>query len=81
MPVRCFTCGEILANKYNYFLEQVRKQQLSKSAKSQGESDFDQTIYLSKTNVEKSAIGHTSDQLELYNPCCRRHFISHVELA
>ena len=23
IPIKCFTCGEVLANKYRYYLEQV----------------------------------------------------------
>ena len=25
IPVKCFTCGKVLANKYEYYLREVRK--------------------------------------------------------
>ena len=24
IPIKCFTCGEVLADKYRYYLEQVK---------------------------------------------------------
>lgn len=25
IPIKCFTCGKVLADKYRYYLEEVRK--------------------------------------------------------
>ena len=30
IPVKCVTCGKVIANKYRFFLEQVRKKKLDK---------------------------------------------------
>jgi len=74
IPVKCFTCGNVLANKYRYYLEEVRKKKLNK-----GQS-IDRVVYLTKDNMEKSAEGEVLDQLRLYNMCCRRHFLTHVDI-
>ena len=30
IPVKCFTCGKVLGDKYNYYLAEVRKLKLAK---------------------------------------------------
>ena len=30
IPVKCFICGNVLANKYRYYLTEVRKQNCKK---------------------------------------------------
>ncbi len=74
IPVKCFTCGNVLANKYRHYLEEVRKKKMNK-----GQS-IDRVVYLTKDNMEKSAEGEVLDQLRLYNMCCRRHFLTHVDI-
>ncbi len=33
IPVKCFTCGMVLADKYRYFCEEVRKKKIGKTNK------------------------------------------------
>ena len=42
IPVKCFTCGKVIANKYRYYLEEVRKRKLAK------DMDIDTVLYLTK---------------------------------
>ena len=30
IPVKCFTCGMVIANKYRFYVEEVRKKKLAK---------------------------------------------------
>ena len=30
IPVKCFTCGTVLANKYEYFIEKVKQDKIKK---------------------------------------------------
>jgi len=30
IPIKCFTCGMVIANKYRYYQEQVRKKKIVK---------------------------------------------------
>ena len=32
IPIKCFTCGTLLANKYAYYCEEVRKRKLARGA-------------------------------------------------
>lgn len=74
IPVRCVTCGNILANKYRYYQEKVRERKISKGEK------LDNVVYFSSTNTEKTAEGETLDELRLTNVCCRRHMLTHVDI-
>ena len=73
IPVKCFTCGNVLANKYRYYLGEVRKRKIQ-----EGKS-LDRVEYLKKDN-DKTIEGDVLDQLLLIDPCCRRHMLTHVDI-
>jgi DNA-directed RNA polymerase subunit N (RpoN/RPB10) len=74
IPVKCFTCGMVLANKYRYYLEEVRKLKLNKDI------DVDKVMYLTKEYKEKTPEGEVMDNLGLKKMCCRRHLLTHVDI-
>ena len=50
IPVKCFTCGNVLANKYRYYLEEVRKRKLADQ--SLDKVELDQVLYRTQDNNE-----------------------------
>jgi DNA-directed RNA polymerase subunit N (RpoN/RPB10) len=74
IPVKCFTCGMVIADKYRFYLEEVRKKKLEKGM------DIDRVIYLTKEFSEKTPEGEVLDELGLYKMCCRRHMLTHVDI-
>jgi DNA-directed RNA polymerase I, II, and III subunit RPABC5 len=74
IPVKCFTCGMVLADKYRYYLEEVRKLKLNKDI------DLDKVMYLTKEFKEKTPEGEVMDSLGLKKMCCRRHLLTHVDI-
>ena len=79
IPIKCFTCGNVIANKYRYYQEQVRKIKLAK--KSNGESiEVDKVLYLTKEFSDKTPEGEVLDELNLTKMCCRRHMLTHVDI-
>ena len=74
IPIRCFTCSMVLADKYRYYLAEVRKKKLANGLK------VDRVIYLTKDNMEKTAEGEVLDELRIFNMCCRRHMLTHVDI-
>jgi DNA-directed RNA polymerase subunit N (RpoN/RPB10) len=74
IPVKCFTCGTVLADKYRYYQSEVRRIKTSKGLSTE------KVIYLTKTNVEKTTEGEVLDTLGLTNVCCRRHMLTHVDI-
>jgi DNA-directed RNA polymerase I, II, and III subunit RPABC5 len=74
IPIKCFTCGGVLADKYRYFQMEVRRIKSSKGM------SVDKVVYLTKTNVEKTPEGEVLDNLGLHNVCCRRHMLTYVDI-
>jgi len=74
IPVKCVTCGEVLADKYRYYLEQVRAKKMNKNM------DVNKVVYLTEEFIEKTPEGETLDELGLKKMCCRRHMLTHVDI-
>jgi len=74
IPVKCFTCGMVLADKYRFYTEEVRKKNLAKSM------DVDKVLYLTKEFHDKTPEGEVLDELNMNKMCCRRHFLTHVDI-
>lgn len=74
IPVKCFTCGMLLADKYLYYCKEVKKIKL------QNEMPLDEDIYLDENNIKKTPEGEVLDKLNLTKMCCRRHMLTHVDI-
>lgn len=73
IPVKCFTCGNVLANKYTYYLKKVAEKKNEKGL--QNES----IQYLSE-DMEMTVEGEILNELNLKKQCCRRHMLCHVDI-
>jgi len=74
IPVKCFTCGKVLADKYLYYQKEVRKIKVSNSI------DNEKVIYLDENKLKKTPEGLVLDQLKITKICCRRHMLTHVDI-
>lgn len=74
IPIKCFTCGMVIADKYRYYLEEVRKRKLTKSI------NIDKVTYLTQEFRDKTPEGEVLDELNITRMCCRRHFLTHVDI-
>ena len=79
IPVKCFTCGMVLADKYRFYQAEVRKRKLAKKVGSDT-FDIDKVVYLTKEFHEKTPEGEVLDDLGMKKMCCRRHFLTHVDI-
>jgi DNA-directed RNA polymerase subunit N (RpoN/RPB10) len=77
IPVKCFTCGNVLADKYRFYLSEVRR---IKMRRGQTQEQIDKVVYLTNSNIEKTPEGQVLDELGLTNVCCRRHMLTHVDI-
>ena len=75
IPVKCFTCGTVLADKYSYYCQEVRRRK-----QIQPNLQVKKVEYLTKENAEKTIQGHLLDELHLNKMCCRRHMLTHVDI-
>ena len=74
IPIKCFSCGNVLADKYRYYQGEVRRIKIMKNM------DTDKVMYVTKDLVEKAVEGEVLDNLGLHNVCCRRHMLTHVDI-
>ena len=79
IPIKCFTCGMVLADKYRFYCQEVRKKKLAKLGNN-ALTDIDKVVYLTKEFNEKTPEGEVLDELNLKKMCCRRHFLTHVDI-
>lgn len=86
IPVKCFTCGKVIGDKYRYYLEIVRESKTSGSGGS-----VEKVVYLTPdslrcvdtNSVDEShatAQAHAMDRIGIVKMCCRRHFLTHVDI-
>jgi DNA-directed RNA polymerase I, II, and III subunit RPABC5 len=64
----------VIADKYRYYTQEVCKIKLQNNMK------FDKVIYLTKDFREKTPEGRVLDELNMKKMCCRRHFLTHVDI-
>ena len=74
IPVKCFTCGKVLGNKYRYYVQEVQKKKINKDI------NVDKVQYLTKDFIDKTPEGEVLDKLRLTKYCCRRHMLTHVDI-
>jgi DNA-directed RNA polymerase subunit N len=69
IPVTCFTCGKILADKWNYYVKEIEKY-----------DSEDSVLNVNIKTLQQTKEGKVLDSLGLKRYCCRRMMISHVDL-
>lgn len=74
IPVKCFSCGTVLGDKYRYYCEEVRKRKLVAGA------DINKVVYCTSEFSEKTPEGVVLDEIGLFKQCCRRHMLTHVDI-
>tara|TARA_B100000963_G_scaffold231156_2_gene201729 strand:- start:386 stop:619 length:234 start_codon:yes stop_codon:yes gene_type:complete len=75
IPIKCFTCGKVLADKYLFYLKEVKKEKIIQNLNSNS------VIYLNENSNEKTPEGKVLDNLGLTKACCRRHMLTHVDIV
>ena len=88
IPIRCFTCGKVIADKYDYYIKEAEKLKLEDS------NEVDKKMAkMPKEEKEKAAkethdtrhfdtirTGKLLDSMGLTRYCCRRHMLSTVDM-
>lgn len=74
IPVKCFTCGTVIGDKYLYYQEKVVAIKLDRQI------NPDVIQYLDESHIDKTVEGEVLDTLKLKRLCCRRHMLTHVNI-
>lgn len=68
IPIRCFTCGRVMADICDYYEQEKAKIEENKNI---------DPLY---KNFEKIHTGHILDNLGLKRYCCRRNLIANIDM-
>jgi DNA-directed RNA polymerase subunit N (RpoN/RPB10) len=76
IPVRCFTCNKVLADKYEYYIQKVYEKKLALKQDTTKTSAID----INSSDIKKTPEGDVMDELGLIRYCCRKVLLTHIEL-
>ena len=80
IPIRCMNCGNVLADKWLFYQQEVKRLR--------GNSNKNQPIYMDGKSVPDDPAAKVPDtpearvldHLKLKRYCCRKHMLTHVDL-
>jgi hypothetical protein len=73
IPIRCMNCGMVLADKWIYYKEEVKRLRGADGKEVQ-------SIYMDGKSVPQTAELVVLERLGLFRYCCRKHMLTHVDL-
>jgi DNA-directed RNA polymerase subunit N (RpoN/RPB10) len=81
IPIRCFTCGKVIADKWNYFVKKSKEIEESIDVDKMTINDLkvDTNDKLS-VYFDNNRKGKILNDLGLTKICCRRHMLGHVDM-
>ena len=77
IPVRCFTCNQVIAHLWDEYSKKIQEEYLKDEIHQKQKKRFIDI----NTVKEKTIEGKTLDKLNINRYCCRRMFLSHVDLC
>jgi DNA-directed RNA polymerase subunit N (RpoN/RPB10) len=87
IPVRCFTCGKVLANKWAWYERKCKALGGTDAASPSSDVKATTDDAIGPGGAESGAASSHStprarllDELGLTRTCCRRHMLTHVDL-
>jgi len=80
IPIRCFTCGKSISNKWEPFINLVNQKKNNDISIKSDELDI-QYIDQNNKDPQKSIEGDVLDELGLHRYCCRRMILTNIQLT
>lgn len=77
IPVRCFTCSKVLADKWEYYVKRCKELEEEQKNKQQSEKN---EVELDKQHFDQTIRQRVFEELGLDRICCRRMLLGHVDL-
>jgi DNA-directed RNA polymerase subunit N (RpoN/RPB10) len=75
IPVRCFTCGKLIADKYEYYERELLRKKMALN------SDVDPlVINVNAEDIKKTIAGEILDELGLHRLCCRKIMLTSINI-
>ncbi len=71
IPIRCMNCGKLIADQWRFYQKKLREMK--------GEQ-AETKLYFDGTSLPETPEKKILDALGLKRPCCRKHFLTQVDL-
>ena len=72
IPIRCMSCGSLIADKWRYYSERLKKLR--------GSNKPSDRFYMDGTQIQQTPEMGVMLKLGMKRPCCRKHFLTHCDL-
>lgn len=81
IPVRCFTCAKVLADKWEYYVRRCKELEEQKNTiDKKDDNSKNEKIELNEQHYDKVIRQQVFEELGLDRLCCRRMMLGHVDL-
>jgi DNA-directed RNA polymerase subunit N (RpoN/RPB10) len=80
IPIRCFTCGNVIADKWQPFIRLITEKKNVSTENVNSELDIEYIKLTDDGSIKKSIEGESLDELGLHKYCCRRMILGNVHL-
>jgi DNA-directed RNA polymerase I, II, and III subunit RPABC5 len=76
IPVRCYTCGKIIADKYDYYNKRV-----ADLKRKENKPSSHSILNMNVSNITKTVEGRVLDEMGFTRLCCRKIMLSHIDFV
>ena len=71
IPIRCMSCGKEIASLWRYYQQKLKAYKGDQA---------EQRVYFDGTTIPETAEKKILDAMGMTRPCCRKHFLTQVDL-
>jgi len=75
IPVRCYTCGKCLSDKYEYYERELLRKKLAMNT-----TEDPLIININAVDIKKTIAGEIMDELGLTRICCRKIMMTSINI-
>uniref|UniRef100_A0A6C0EYE1 DNA-directed RNA polymerase subunit N n=1 Tax=viral metagenome TaxID=1070528 RepID=A0A6C0EYE1_9ZZZZ len=75
IPVRCYTCGKCLSDKYEYYESELLRKKLAMNT-----TEDPLIININAVDIKKTIAGEIMDELGLTRICCRKIMMTSINI-
>jgi len=79
IPIKCVTCGTVIADKYRYYVQRVEQLKREQGLASNEIVYIDDIVRRGEA-IEPSCEATVFQELGLHKICCKRHLLTHVDI-
>ena len=78
IPIRCYTCNKLLADKYEYYERELLRKKLAIGSTANDPDPL--IININAADVKKTIAGEIMDEVGLHRLCCRKTMLTSINI-